>query len=135
MPAASVWLIRTALAYLVAGFGLGTALLAAKGNLPLRGLRLVLPLHIEAVLIGAMLQFTMGTAFWLLPRFREGPPRGDERPVWAAYLLLNAGIWLAAGGRAVGADGIALSGRAGELLAALCFAWNVWPRVKGFGTS
>ena len=34
----------------------------------------------------------MGIAFWIIPRFRSGSPRGPVGLVWLSYALLNAGI-------------------------------------------
>ena len=56
----------------------------------------MLPAHIEFVLFGWMVQLVMGMAFWILPRFATPPVRGNEKPAWAALLLVNIGIWLLA---------------------------------------
>ena len=76
----------------------------------------------------------MGVAFWILPRFLPGAARGDERLVWLAYLLLNAGVLSAALGAWLGLPGgVVLAGRAAEMLAALLFALRAWPRIKPLG--
>ena len=49
----------------------------------------------------------MGVAWWILPKYPRLPERGPAAPVWAAWLLLNAGVVLAGVGRSVGApDGV-----------------------------
>ncbi len=92
MPRLSVLLVRSALLYLALGLTLGMLLLWNKG-IPLHPLvwRL-LPAHMEFLLMGWTVELAMGVAFWILPRWQT--QRGDVRPVWAAFVLLNLGIWL-----------------------------------------
>lgn len=110
MPRLSVWMIRAVLLHLGVRFSLGALILANKGQ-PRSGLIwTLLPVHIECVLIGWTLQLAMGVAFWILPRFVHGAPRGDEWPVLLAFGLLHIGyltsacmppgLWLAARSKA-----------------------------------
>ena len=133
MPRLSVWLVRTALLYLGAGFTLGALILFQKGVPYAGAVWQLLPMHYEFLLIGWTLQLAMGVAFWILPRFLHSAARGDERLVWLAYLLLNAGVLGASLGAWLGLSGVVLAGRAAELLAALLFAFQAWPRVKPQG--
>lgn len=134
MPPLSVLLIRTALCWLALGVTTGALLLAARAApLPATAARLF-HLHTEALLLGWMVQFAMGVAWWILPKYPRRPERGPAAPVWAAWLLLNAGVLLAGLGRSVGAsDGVVIAGRVAEVLAAVVFAAVIWPRVKAFG--
>ena len=134
MPDLSILLVRTALCWLAAGVAMGALLLASKAApLPAGVLRLF-HLHSEAVLVGWMVQFAMGVAWWILPKYPRLPERGPAAPVWVAWVLLNAGVLLAGLGRSLGAsDGVVMAGRSAELLAAAAFAVAAWPRVKAFG--
>lgn len=134
MPFLSVLLVRTGLCWLAAGATMGALLLASKA-LPLpAGVFRLFHVHSEAVLIGWMVQLAMGVAWWILPKFPRLPERGPDAPVWAAWLLLNAGVLLAGVGRSLGAsDGVVMAGRSAELLAAAAFAAAAWPRIKAFG--
>jgi hypothetical protein len=134
VPFLSVLLVRTALCWLAAGAAMGALLLASKA-LPLPGeVFRLFHVHSEAVLVGWMVQFAMGVAWWILPKFPRLPERGPAAPVWAAWLLLNAGVLLAGVGRSLGApDGVVMAGRSAELLAAAAFAAAAWPRIKAFG--
>ena len=134
MPRLSVLMIRTALAYLATGFLVG-ALLLIQRAVPLGNwLHRLLPLHIEYLLLGCMVQLALGVAFWILPRFRSGAERGQEAPAWVAFALLNLGIQAVAIGGAAGApSSMGLVGRCAEGLAAGAFALHAWPRVKMFG--
>jgi hypothetical protein len=142
MPTLSRLFVRAALAYLALGFTLGGLLLAAKAW-PLPGWTWrLLPAHVEFLLVGWTLQLALGVAFWILPRFaapgprgRAAPPpsRGDERPAWLAYVLLNAGVWAVGAAPWAGAP-LALAGRSAELAGAAAFAVHAWPRVKAVST-
>jgi hypothetical protein len=132
MPRLSIWLLRSALVALAVGSLLGAGMLAAPGSAIIRWR----PLHAELMLIGWMVQFALGTAFWILPRFRQGAERGREAPGWAAWGLINLGVVLAGfGGSLAGPGGWTLAGRAAELMAAGAFVLQAWSRVKPFGNA
>ncbi len=133
MPRLSGWFIRAALVYLAVGFTLGAFLLANKGVPFAPGLWLVLPVHIEFLLMGWIVQLALGVAFWILPRFGQETPRGHERPVWLAFMLINLGIWMVAAGNMVGQPWLTLMGRILETAGVAAFAAHAWPRIKPFG--
>ncbi len=130
----SVWLVRTALLYLGAGFFIGALMLTQKG-VPIDGALLrLLPLHIEVVLIGWTLQLALGIAVWILPRFGREPRYGRLILGWLAYGLLNAGALTVGVGQWLGAPPlIVFVGRMAEALAVLSFAAQAWPRIKPLG--
>ena len=138
MPRLSVWFVRTALLQLAVGFTIGALLLYNKGWPLNPALWRWLPVHIELLLLGWTLNLALGVAYWILPRFRSGPPRGAEWPVWLAYGLLNSGIlavclapWLSTPEWLAGS--VVLLGRVAEALAAGIFAWQALPRIRPFG--
>ena len=134
MPRLSVWFIRTGLLYLGVGFTLGALILFQKGVPYAGAVWQLLPMHIEFLLVGWTMQLAMGVGFWILPRFIHGAARGDERLVWLAYLVLNAGVLTVGIGAWLEVPRvILLVGRSAELLAALLFALHAWPRVKPHG--
>ena len=133
MPRLSVWFVRAALLHFATGFTFGALLLWNKA-LPL-GAQVslwtwrLLPAHMELLLVGWTVQLAMGVAFWILPRWRS--QRGDVRPAWAAFILLNGGVLVVAAAALAPepAWGIFI-GRALEVGAAVAFALHAWPRVK-----
>ena len=129
MPRLSVYFIRAALLHLGIGFTLGSLLLWNKA-FPLGALiwRL-LPMHMELLMVGWLVNLALGVAFWILPRWQS--QRGDVRPAWAALVLLNAGVWLVAIAPFV-AQSLLFSplGRTLEAAAAFAFALHAWPRIK-----
>jgi hypothetical protein len=134
MPLLSVFFIRTALIYLSLGFTFGGLILFNKGITIMPAVWSLLPAHIEFLLIGWTIQLILGVAFWILPRFSQGPARGREEIAWLSYFLINAGIWM---------DILAplfhelpwlqLLGRLLEVGAAAIFAGYAWRRVKPTG--
>ncbi|MCO5243591.1 MAG: cbb3-type cytochrome c oxidase subunit I [Anaerolineae bacterium] len=120
MPRLSTWFIKASLIYLATGFTLGALMLANKGLRLDPAFWRLLPVHIELLLTGWIVQLAMGVAFWILPRFQSS--RGDVRPAWAAFALLNGGLLLVAAGTLLGAPGwIALAGRLAEVAAVAVF--------------
>jgi heme/copper-type cytochrome/quinol oxidase subunit 1 len=132
MPRLTVWFVRAALIYLLLGFTFGALLLLHKG-LPLHpALWSLLPAHIEFVLFGWTVQLVLGMAFWILPRFAHPPVRGNEKPAWAAFVLINLGVLLLAlSAFGPGGAWAVLLGRSAEAAGVIAFAVHAWPRVKG----
>ncbi len=54
----------------------------------------LLPVHIECMLFGWIIQFTLGTAYWMLPRLLKGEPRGNRQLALLIPIFLNTGILL-----------------------------------------
>jgi hypothetical protein len=127
VPRLSVVFLRTALCMLLAASGLGALLLSAKGGWPPALPPALHRIHLELATLGWFGNLTLGTAYWVLPKHAQGRERGAPLPPVAAYVLLNLGVVSAAAGWT-------LPGRALELVAAVAFAGNALPRVKGFGS-
>ena len=83
---------------------------------------------------GWMMQFAMGVAFWALPRYLHPPKRGDGRPAWAAWALLNSGVILIAIAPYAPFRWLRPTGASLEVLSVILFACYVWPRIKPVGT-
>jgi hypothetical protein len=130
MPQLSQWYVRAAFTYLIMGFSFGALMLANKG-VPLHpALWRLLPAHIEFLLAGWVLQFALGVAFWMLPRFWHGPSRGSETGAIVAFFSLNLGLWLVVLGTVLTLPPVAVTlGRILELLAVLSFTSHIWPRI------
>lgn len=132
MPTLSQWMVRVSLLYLGIGFTLGALILFDKGVPYEPDVWRFLPLHIEMLMLGWMVQLAMGVAYWILPRF--GTQRRKIPFASLAFMMLNLGI-LAVG---IGTwqpswVGLAFVGRIAELSAAVTFVIHAWPRVKAPG--
>lgn len=135
MPRLSVWLIRTALVYLVVGFGLGAVMLTFKVTpfTPVLIARLR-PLHVELLTLGWTMNLALGVAYWILPRRASDGERGSETVVALAWAMLNVGVLSVGFAQGSGAPWAPLIGRLAEAAAAGTFALHAWSRVKPFGT-
>ncbi len=141
MPRVSRLMIRSALFWLGLGYSLGGLLLANKG-IPLAAAIWTLRMpHVYMLLVGWMVQFACGVAFWILPRLDAAGSRGDERAVWLCYAALNGGVLLlalrdplAAAMPAALVDGFAVCAALLWLVAVAAFAWHAWQRVLSFRT-
>jgi hypothetical protein len=123
-------MIRAAFGYLLLGFTAGALLLTHKGLALHPALWSWLPAHIEWLLMGWIVQLTMGVAFWILPRYWEKPRRPKESYARMAFVLLNLGIWCVIAGTTFRAGaGVLSAGRGLEAAAVILFAVHNWRRV------
>lgn len=130
MPVQSVWMIRGSLIYFTLTLAAGGALLAQKGVFFHWSVWTLLQVHIELALFGWLIQFVLGTAYWMLPRYLKGPGRGSPGAAWLMILLLNTGIWiyLLARLQFIPSGGLVL-GRILELSAVANFVYLHWNRI------
>lgn len=130
MPRLSVAAIRLALAYFLAGLSFGALLLANKG-LPLHpALWSLLPLHIEFLLFGWIVQLILAVGYWIFPRLAGDRPRGSLLLAGAAFVLLNLGVLAVSAGSLVSERALLFLGRLFELGALLLFALHLWRRIR-----
>ena len=132
MPSLSQWYVKCSFGYLLLGFTFGALLLAHKGQPLHPALWNWLPAHIEWLLIGWVVQFTLGVAFWIAPRFWQEPRRGNTTGATLAIVLLNGGILLATLGAALRlSPWLVVVGRVLEAAAVVAFAHAILPRIVG----
>lgn len=130
MPKFSVWAMRAALIYLFLGFSFGAFLLINKAIPFYNQIWLLLPLHIEFLIIGWIVQLVFSVAFWIFPRFKAVPKRGRISFAWAALGLLNVGVIIVSVASLLSKAEWILLGRILEATAVLVFALFIWGRVK-----
>lgn len=134
MPRLSCWFIRAALLYLLIGATFGALILLHKGQPVYPLLWRLLPAHIEFMMFGWLVQLMLGVAFWIFPRFYRA--RGNIKPAWTAFVLLNIGLWLIALSPIFSGYDLLLSlGRLAEVGSVIAFAFHIWPRVKPPGVA
>ncbi len=130
MPRLSAWFVRFALVYLALGFTLGGLMLANEGWNFAPRLNILLPVHIEILMMGWVMQLALGVAYWILPRYTQGLPRGNKAAAWISFLLVNMGILMIAISAFFSGTGLALAGRSLEAASILLFLAVTWRRVR-----
>ena len=101
---------------------------------------LLLPVHVSTMVFGWMLQFVLGVAYWMLPKFRQEPRRGRVLPAKVSLFALNTGVIISSAGHLSPALGISPSHAAalqiaGYLLAAAgvaTVALLISPRILSY---
>lgn len=130
MPFVSRLMIRCSFIYLVVAMVLGAIMLIHKAWPLHPAVWQLLPLHIETAIFGWIIQFTLGTGYWMLPRFLKGPQRGSPRLAYLMIIALNIGILLTLSD-SLFQSGMPLMifGRSLELLAVILFISLHWNRI------
>ena len=137
MPPLTRYFIKTALIYLVAALLIGVLLLARSAiDLPVE-IAALSPVYFHLLMVGWVTQLIFGMLFWLLPKYSKERPRGNERLVWVAYILVNVGLVL----RIIGEPIVSIKPEWGfgwmlmlsallQLIGGWAFISNAWSRVK-----
>src|SRR5574338_1115856 len=131
MPRLSVWFVRASLLYFLFGFTFGALILAQKGASYYPPVWNLFPVHMEFLLTGWFAQLAMGVAFWIMPRFSRGQPRGNIGLVWISFVLINTGLIIST--LQLWFSFAILIGRIAEAGAGIVFAIGLWRRVKPHG--
>lgn len=138
MPKLSRWMIRGSFFNLWLGFGMAALILSRKGlpeSFPAYTWQWI-PVHVNLLLVGWMVQFALGVAYWILPRlFDRRTDRGRVPFAVAAAVFINLGVWLhVTGGLIAPWDDHLMFlrpvGLALQCLGALSFAYHVYPRIR-----
>lgn len=144
MPLVTRIALRAALLYLVVGaFGAAAYWLNTTWNLApdLQPLTAAFsPTYIHLIVVGWLTQFIMGVMHWMFPILSRATPRGDERVMMVAIVLLNAGLllraiaepWRLLQPQDLNAALLVLSAVL-QAVACACFAIAAWPRVRERG--
>ncbi|HYC31434.1 MAG TPA: cbb3-type cytochrome c oxidase subunit I [Gemmatimonadales bacterium] len=131
--------LKTAIAFLLTGIGLGVYMLARRELAGVWADPWWIGAHTHVILVGFVLMMILGVALWMFPRPAKDDTRFDPRLAEGAYWCLTAGTAVRAAGElaraATGAApavriGIVIAGTAQALGLALFF-WNMWSRIRG----
>lgn len=96
------------------------------------------PVYFHLLMVGWVTQFILGIAIWMLPKYSQEKPRGNELFSWLTYILLNAGLLVRAFGEPLnslypqtGWGWLLVVSALLQWFAGLFFVINAWRRVKG----
>ena len=129
MPLISRIMIRASLIYLMFGVIIGTLMLINKAFLITPLIWFIFPIHIEFLIVGWIIQLTLGVAYWILPRFLDSSGRGNPILAWGMAILLNLGILCVALAPYGLGQNAGLVGRVFETLAVVLFITLHWKRI------
>lgn len=129
MPKLSVWASRFALLYFAIGITIGALLLVNKAFPYGYRIWLLLPLHIEYLTNGWIVQLVFAVAFWIFPRF-AGSSRGRVELAWLSLGFLNVGILIITLNAFVSYAWVNLAARLLEAFAVILLGIYFWFRVK-----
>lgn len=136
MPRPSRWMIRLSFIYLLLGIVMGALMLIHKAYFIHSAIWMLLPMHIEVTIFGWIIQLTLGTAYYMLPRFLKGQPRGKSSLAYVMIASLNLGIiFVIADSLLSFALPLDLAGRIFELSAVGLFVVLHWNRIVTYRTT
>jgi hypothetical protein len=92
VPKASRYLIKLSFLYFLTGGVIGLFILWSKVDTAYNWAWQWFSIHLDYMLFGWFLQFALGVAYWILPRYMTKPVRGPEQPVWLGMYMLNIGL-------------------------------------------
>jgi len=135
MPTPSRWMIKASMLYMLIGFVIGAMILISKVYPEYSSVWNLLTVHIEVGIFGWIIQLTMGTAYWILPRFLKTKSRGNPKLALAMVGMLNLGILInVASYVSILHSSAIILGRVLELGAVALFIVLHWNRAVSYNT-
>lgn len=135
MPDQAVWMIRLSFVSLFIAVLLGGLLLIHKAVPIHPAFWGLLPVHFELAIWGWLVQFVMGTAYWIFPRFMKGEARGSSNIAWIMIILLNTGLIILVAAQLPLFDWLNYTGLIGRgfiLGSIILFGFLIWFRVISY---
>tara|TARA_R100001143_G_scaffold63387_1_gene70074 strand:+ start:12165 stop:12572 length:408 start_codon:yes stop_codon:yes gene_type:complete len=129
MPAQTIWMIRFSLIYLLISVLIGSLLITHKAINIHPMIWSLLPIHFEFAIWGWLVQFVMGTAYWMFPKKLEGERRGPILPAWIMVCLFNFGLISLVIVSLVLDFSVAIVGRSLIAVSIVIFGGLIWQRV------
>lgn len=130
MPTQTIWMIRLSLIYLLIAVLLGGLIITHKAIDLHPMIWSLLPVHFELAIWGWLVQFVMGTAYWMFPKKIQEPRRGPTLPAWLMIFNFNMGvIFLSVHSFLTHIEWISFLGRSFIIVGILLFTYLMWSRI------
>lgn len=130
--------LKTAIAFLVFGVGLGLYMLARRELAGEWATPWWTSAHTHAILVGFVMMMILGVALWMFPRPAKDDTQFNPRLAEAAYWCLTGGTAVRVLGEMLrpGNDATALGwaivlGGAAQAAGLVLFFWTMWTRIRG----
>lgn len=125
-------MLRISLIYLLIGAGLGALMLLNKAFPYNPAVWVWRPVHIQLMIWGFIIQFTLGMAYWILPRYLKGKARGNDKLSWVMVATLNLGIICSVGDSLSNTNYLSTTGLFFQLVAVVIFVFLHWRRATSY---
>jgi hypothetical protein len=133
MPLPSIWMIRLSLLYLLISVIIGAILLTNKALVLHPAIWAFLPIHYELAIWGWLVQFVMGTAYWMFPKYLKQVKRGSVTLAWLMIVTFNIGLYILILSLILRINGIIrISGRSLLMLSVIIFGLLMWRRIVSY---
>ena len=133
--------IKTAIAFLALGLGLGLWMMARRELLDRFPTPYETSAHTHAILVGFVMLMILGVALWLFPRPDREDPRYRPALAELAYWLVTGGTGVRVAGELLRASGgwaalrwAVLAAGTAQVLGLLVFFWTMWSRIRAAGS-
>ena len=133
--------LKTGIAFLASGLGLGLWMMAERELFQRFPSRYFVSAHTHAILVGCVMMMILGVALWLFPRPAKEDSRYSPRAANLAYWLVGGGTAVRVVGELARAGSSATWLRLGTLFAGLLqvvgllvFFYTMWSRIRPVGS-
>ena len=130
--------LKTAIAFLVFGVGLGVFMLARRELAGVWATPWWTSAHTHAILVGFVMMMILGVALWMFPRPTREDTHFDPRLAEAAYWCLTLGTAARVLGELLRpTSGVAalrwtiVLGGTAQAVGLVLFFWTMWTRIRG----
>lgn len=133
--------IKTGIAFLAVGIGLGVYMLVRREIGGVWPHPYLVSAHAHAIMAGFVLYLILGVALWLFPRAERDDTRYQPRRIEAAYWILTAGTVLRVICEASRAwidrpwqSWAIVVGGLGQAMGIGIYFWTMWSRIRPVGS-
>jgi heme/copper-type cytochrome/quinol oxidase subunit 1 len=138
MPPLARRYLKTAIAFLLFGVGLGLHMLAQRELAGVWPTPWWTSAHTHAILVGFVMMMILGVALWMFPRPAKEDTRFDMRLAEAAYWCVTLGTAVRVLGELLRPESVAawlrwavVLGGAAQAGGLALFFWTMWTRIRG----
>jgi hypothetical protein len=130
--------LKTAIAFLLFGVGLGVYMLARRELVGIWPTPWWASAHTHAILVGFVMMMILGVALWMFPRPAKEDTRFDLGLAEAAYWCVTLGTAARVAGELLRPESTAawlrwavVLGGAAQAAGLALFFWTMWTRIRG----